>query len=168
MWASDRPSGCSECGQTLRALEDLGGFCTLCGQIFCRHHLVIRKGVPNCAACEELRRRKENEGAVSPAEVERVVRLIGNDLLQTIGAGRESIAEEAAARIQLFCDDLGSFEQRVVDDVQQSVHDDFVDTSWPACEEHPNHPLWYSDGWWRCELLGRRVAPLGRLRRGAG
>ena len=105
---------------------------------------------------------------MSLAEVERVVRLIGRDLAETIGDGHESIAEEAATRIQLFCDDPESFEQRVVDDVQQSVQDDFVDTSWPACGEHLKHPLWCSGGWWRCEVSGRRVAPLGGLRRGAG
>jgi DNA replication protein DnaC len=59
------------------------------------------------------------------------------------------------------------FEQRVVDDVQQCLHDTFVDTSWPACPEHLNHPLWYSEGWWRCERSGRRAAALGELSRRA-
>jgi hypothetical protein len=43
--------------------------------------------------------------------------------------------------------DPADFEQRVVDDVQQFVHDSFADTSWPACPEHPTHPLWFSEGW---------------------
>jgi hypothetical protein len=49
--------------------------------------------------------------------------------------------------------------------VQQCVHDTFVDTSWPACPEHSNHPLWYVEGWWSCKRSGARVAPLGGLRR---
>jgi hypothetical protein len=56
----------------------------------------------------------------------------------------------------------------VVDDVQQWLHDAFVDTSWPTCPDHPNHPLWYSDGAWKCDESGRLVAPLGGLRRTAG
>ena len=68
----------------------------------------------------------------------------------------------------MFTDDPADFERRVVDDVQQYLHDTFVDTSWPACPEHPHHPLWYSDGWWKCDHSGRRVAALGGLRRTAG
>ena len=68
----------------------------------------------------------------------------------------------------MLTDDPEVFERRVVEDVQQFLHDTFVDTSWPLCPEHPNHPLWYSDGWWKCAHTGRRLAPLGALRRTAG
>ena len=70
--------------------------------------------------------------------------------------------------LRRFAVEAQDFEQRVVDDVQQHLHDAFVDTSWPACPHHPNHPLWYSDGWWSCEKSGQRAAPLGGLRRTSG
>jgi hypothetical protein len=63
----------------------------------------------------------------------------------------------------LFSDDATDFEQRVVDDVQQTLHDEFVDTCWPRCPEHPHHPLWYSQQWWSCSQSGYRVARLGGL-----
>ena len=72
--------------------------------------------------------------------------------------------EESAARIRLFSDSALDFEQKVVDDVQQYLHDAFVDTTWPRCPDHHNHPLWYSDQWWTCEHTGKRVALLGALR----
>jgi hypothetical protein len=50
-----------------------------------------------------------------------------------------------------------------VDDVQQSFHDMFVDTTWPRCPDHPNHPVWYWEGWWRCERTEKAVAPFGGL-----
>jgi hypothetical protein len=50
-----------------------------------------------------------------------------------------------------------------VDDLQQYLHDSFADTTWPRCPDHPNHPLWYADKWWKCEQSGRRVSRLGTL-----
>ena len=101
---------------------------------------------------------------MSDVAAERLVRLLGHDLVETIGPGYEPVVEETVARIRMFTDDPSEFERAVVDDVQQLIHDTFVDTTWPACPEHPNHPLWYSDGWWRCDRSGLRVAPLGGLR----
>jgi hypothetical protein len=111
---------------------------------------------------------READGPISQTDADRVARLLGHDLLETIGRGHESAIEEAISRIRMFADEPADFEQRVVDDLQQFLHDMFVDTSWPACPEHPNHPLRYSDGWWKCAYSGRRVAPLGSLRRAAG
>lgn len=54
--------------------------------------------------------------------------------------------------------------QRAVDDVQQVVHDEFIDTTWPACPRHPNHPLWFREGWWWCEMDGVAIAKLGELK----
>ena len=104
---------------------------------------------------------------IPQVQVDRVLQLLRRDLTETIGSGQESDLQESVARIRLFAD-ADDFEQRVVDDLQQWLHDAFIDTSWPACPEHPNHPLWYSDGWWTCERSGHRVAPLGGLRRKAG
>jgi hypothetical protein len=94
---------------------------------------------------------------------DRIVRLLQRDFVETVGPGYEAVVAEAAARLRMFSDDPADFEQRVVDDVQQRLHDSFLDTSWPACPEHPNHPLWYLEGWWRCTKSGRRVAALGEL-----
>lgn len=105
----------------------------------------------------------EHRGEVTDAVEARVISLLLEDLQHTVGPGHEDVVEEAAARIRLFGDESADFEQRVVDDVQQYLHDTFVDTTWPACPEHPNHPLWYSDGWWRCDHSGKAVAPLGGL-----
>ena len=165
VWKSDTPSACSECGDLL-TLDTWGGFCIVCHQVFCRRHVLIRHGVSNCAACDVARRSRED--LISEADADRVLRLLVHDLVDTIGRGQEPVVEEAVARIRIFTDDPADFEQRVVNDVQQCLHDAFVDTSWPACPEHPNHPLWYSEGWWRCERSGTRVAPLGELRRRAG
>jgi len=92
------------------------------------------------------------------------VTLLTQDVANTVGAGHEPIVEEAAARIRLFSNGPADFEQKVVDDVQQYFHDSFVDTTWPRCPDHPNHPLWYSANGWRCEQAGKAVAPLGALR----
>ena len=166
MWKCDIPNPCAQCGDLL-TLDKWGGLCIVCLRFFCARHVVIRHGVANCAACDGVRRRWEEHGPISQIEADRVLRLLQHDVVETIGHGQESVVEEAVARIRMFTDDAADLEQRVVDDVQQSLHDTFVDTSWPACPEHPHHPLWYSVGWWRCEQSGRRVAPLGALGSGA-
>lgn len=158
-----RPPACTECGEYLTIFGSGGNWCLLCGKLFCARHLIIRKGVPNCAACEQSRRIREETGGVSDADEARLVRLVLQDVACTVGPGHESAVHEAAARIRLFSNDAADFEQRVVDDVQQYLHDTFVDTTWPSCPHHPNHPLWYSEQWWRCERSGIRVAPLGEL-----
>jgi hypothetical protein len=48
-------------------------------------------------------------------------------------------------------------------DLQQYLHDAFVDTTWPSCPHHPNHPLGFSDGMWRCGKIATPFAPLGGL-----
>jgi hypothetical protein len=92
-----------------------------------------------------------------------VIGLVLQDLLATVGPGHEFAVHDAAARLRLFSANAADFEQRVVDDVQQYLHDTFADTTWPACPHHPNHPLWYLEQWWRCEQKGIRIAPLGEL-----
>jgi hypothetical protein len=136
--------------------------------VFCGRHVQIRNGVANCAACDEVRRIREADGPISQSDADRLIRLLDDDLVEILGRGHDPAVEEAVARIRIFTDDPEDFEQRVVDNVQQCLHDTFVDTSWPACPEHPNHPLWFSEGWWRCERSGTQVAPLGGLRRSAG
>ncbi|MGB2716679.1 MAG: hypothetical protein WBC51_21025 [Vicinamibacterales bacterium] len=85
------------------------------------------------------------------------------DVAATIGGDHMYEIVEAASRIRPFAHALSDYKQRVVDDVQQWFHDAFIDTSWPTCPYHPNHPLWLSDGWWRCEQSWTAVAKLGAL-----
>jgi hypothetical protein len=155
------PTKCSECGEPLAG--EGWGFCILCSQLFCSRHLNVRNGVQNCAGCDEARRIRESTGGVSQADEARVVSLLVRDLATTVGPGHERAPEKAAARIRLFSDEPDDFEQRVVDDIQQYLHDTSVDTTWPRCPDHLSHPLWYSEKWWRCEQSGRLVARLGGL-----
>lgn len=56
--------------------------------------------------------------------------------------------------------------------LQQDLHDTFVDTSWPTCPEHGLHPMWV-DLWteldgpdeinWRCPSNPSLAIPLGAL-----
>jgi hypothetical protein len=93
----------------------------------------------------------------------RVVSLVCADVAATIGPGHNRAIIEAAARRRLYARVPAQYVGDVVDDVQQYVHDTFLDTTWPACPHHPNHPLWFSDGWWRCERIEEPIARLGTL-----
>ena len=166
MWESDEPLTCAQCDESIRDLE--ARVCVVCSQLFCGRHVFIRDSVATCAACQEARRQRENNGPISQADVDRVVGLLTRDLLNTTGSAHESVVTGAASHVRTFTDNPADFEQRVVDDVQQYLHDTFIDTSWPACPEHPHHPLWYSDGYWKCDHSGRLVAALGGLRPAAG
>lgn len=50
----------------------------------------------------------------------------------------------------------------VAEEVQEELMDMFVDTTWPACPQQPDHPLWFEDGAWCCDRDRVRV-PLGSL-----
>lgn len=118
-------------------------------------------------------------------DTERIVRLLEADAVATLGtwarrevrAAAASAAENARhqmepveasahwpaspgrslAEAQVFFDDT------VVDQFQQDVHDEHWDTTWPTCPRHPNHPLWcHGEAWW-CEADNVALAPLGGL-----
>jgi hypothetical protein len=92
---------------------------------------------------------------------EQVVPLLERDLARTLGDNRVSLVRDAAENNRgLDRDDLG---EKLVSDVQQIVHDTFVDSTWPACPKHLHHPLWYKDGSWWCEADNVEIAPLGQL-----
>jgi hypothetical protein len=150
---------CSACGRESTAAG--WSLCALCGSFFCSDHLVVKKGVATCESCAVEREQREASGGVS-AEVEaRVVSLLRADVEATIGPGDDEAIIEAAARRRLYADNPEPYVGEVVDDVQQFFHDTFVDTAWPSCPHHPNHPLWFSAGWWRCERTMNSVGPLG-------
>jgi hypothetical protein len=99
---------------------------------------------------------------VSDADHARLVQLLIADLHATIGSRHDHVALNSAGRLRRFIDDVDSYVQNVVDDTQQNVHDEFIDTAWPRCPGHA-HPMWFRGGWWWCERDGKRVAPLGQL-----
>lgn len=152
---------CSVCGRAPTAYG--WSLCALCSQFFCSDHLVVKKGVATCESCATERERREASSGVSAADEDRVVSLLRTDVEATIGRGHDETIVEAAARRRLYVGDPAEYVDEVVDDVQQHIHDTFVDTTWPACPYHPNHPLWFSDGWWRCERITDPVASLGEL-----
>ncbi len=91
------------------------------------------------------------------------VPLLKRDLAATVGAKYERLVDRNASRLLPFKSSENAFASRVVDDVQQELHDTFVDTTWPHCPTHPNHPLWFENEAWRCTGGGAFVAPLGEL-----
>jgi hypothetical protein len=102
---------------------------------------------------------------VTDADEARVVRLLSQDVAATLAPGYDGSIRYAAANVRTFRDELADYVDKVVEDVQQEFHDLFIDTTWPACPFHPNHPLWLHEGQWVCEQNKTRVAPLGSLRR---
>lgn len=84
------------------------------------------------------------------------------DLAATGLAERVAWVNVAAANAAKFVEDPVELVQKVVEDVQQRLQDEFVDTTWPACPRHPNHPLDYNEGVWSCPR-GGVVAQLGEL-----
>lgn len=137
--------------------------CDLCHRSYCTPHLIYVAHMAVCVRCDARRERR-----VPRAVVERVTSIVNDDVLRTVGEPGDGIAAMSAARVRLNCIGAADFEWKVVDDVQQHIHDTFLDTTWPACPDHPNHPLWYSGGWWRCERTGKAFARLGELPARAG
>ena len=98
-----------------------------------------------------------------------IVQALLRDVTATLGVANlpdliSSLTEQAQARHELHpTTTLNGFRQRLVDDFQQRMHDEFIDVSWPPCPRHRDHPLWLSDGVWRCSRDGVTVAALGEL-----
>jgi hypothetical protein len=83
------------------------------------------------------------------------------DVGSTLGSHHRSVVGQTAEGLRdLDLDDPGA---KLVDDVQQRIHDLFIDTTWPHCPRHGRHPLWFRDGAWWCEQDAVRVAELGAL-----
>jgi hypothetical protein len=109
----------------------------------------------------------------------RIVERLIHDVQATLGSGHEQMVRDAASSTkEIFNDnarieeggepvapewDLEYFVERVVDDVQDTIHCNFVDTSWPRCPMHVHHPLWLKDEFWTCDKSGTRIAELGEL-----
>jgi hypothetical protein len=152
---------CSTCGREPTAPG--WSWCALCGGFFCSDHLVVKKGVATCRSCAVEREQREASSGVPEADEDRVVALLRADVEATIGSGHSEAIVNAAARHRPHAGDPAGYVDEVVNDVQQYFHDTFVDTTWPSCPHHPNHPLWLSNGWWRCERVEEPIARLGTL-----
>jgi hypothetical protein len=86
------------------------------------------------------------------------------DVAATLGERHARIVERHARRLlPLVGGGADALTAKLTEDVQQELHDTFVDTTWPYCPEHPHHPLWFDEGAWRCMGGGTFVAPLGEL-----
>ena len=79
---------------------------------------------------------------VTDEDEERTVRLLLADVSATVGPGHESIVRANAKRLREFIDDPEGYFARVVEDSQQDLHDERIDTDWPRCPLHGRHPLW--------------------------
>jgi len=85
--------------------------------------------------------------------------------LRATGRGQHTdFVAERAAEVATFANEPRHFVEKVVEDVQQRLQDEFIDTTWPACPRHSNHPLNYAEGAWRCPRDGAMVASLGSLK----
>jgi hypothetical protein len=155
------PVRCRQCDAVLGAQP--WNVCVLCVGVFCTTHLIERNGVTTCRESEPERLAREAESTVKDTDVKRVVALLMKDVTSTVGQGVDHIVTESAARHRLFVHDIAPYEQAVVDDVQQRRHDEFIDTTWPACPSNRNHPLWFSGGNWRCEQPDRCLPALVRF-----
>jgi hypothetical protein len=71
-------------------------------------------------------------------DVQRVVALVAADVRNTIGARHEHIVASNAMRLWEFAGPEDILD-RVVNDTQQEIHDEFIDTAWPRCPRHSNH-----------------------------
>ena len=101
-------------------------------------------------------------GSVDTAhDYEADLELLEQDVVNTVGEAYRSLVADNARSARPF-NKGAEFLERVAEQVQQDLMDWHVDSTWPTCPRNSNHPLWFSDGAWRC---GRdKVAiPLGQI-----
>ena len=60
----------------------------------------------------------------------RVVQLLVRDMRAKVGPGHDYLAQNNAARLRQFMEEVESYLQRVVVETQQDIHDEFIDTVW--------------------------------------
>jgi hypothetical protein len=102
------------------------------------------------------------------ADVAATFDLLASDISATIGWPRtesaDFVVDTAWGVLDFLEDQKWPFAERVIENVQQRMHDEFIDTSWPECPAHGQHPLWIRGGspWlWTCTGVS---VPLGGLR----
>lgn len=94
-------------------------------------------------------------------ELASVRALLEADVGATVGARYRPLVATVEARLALG----GPVEvSPLVEQVQEELQETWVDTSWPACPRHGQHPLEYhADGWWWCAADGAAVCRLGAI-----
>ena len=89
------------------------------------------------------------------------LQLLERDVVSTVGEKYRALVAENAANARHYYGRQELIEW-VAEQVQQDLMDWHVHTTWPPCPQHPSHPLWYSDGSWRCEQDHVQI-PLGEI-----
>lgn len=95
-----------------------------------------------------------------------VIDLIAPDLVATLGWTFDQAREVVATAGTVYDQDPELAAFQVAEEVQQWLHDSFLDTSRPPCPSHRNHPLWLAEEppfSWHCPRDAAAVAPLGQL-----
>ena len=90
-----------------------------------------------------------------------LVESLERDVAATVGERYRQWVRQAAVNVEGL--DIVDGRAKLVADVQQAFHDEFIDTTWPSCPRHHRHPLWYRDGGWWCEADGVFIARLGDI-----
>ena len=92
------------------------------------------------------------------------VEKLKRDVAATVGHRHTALVDDSAARLLPFIEPDEWFGAKLTDDVQQEIHDTFIDTTWPSCPDHGSHPLWLTEElMWTCQSTGRSVCRLGQL-----
>jgi hypothetical protein len=104
----------------------------------------------------------------SDPEIRKMLELLARDLAATKAAKYRDAIPTTVQDVRdswewMLNGDISTLTEKVVEDVQQDLMDTFVDTTWPTCPRHPNHPLWFHDDAWHCERDREPLAPLGGL-----
>lgn len=87
--------------------------------------------------------------------------LVIADLAATLGGDHSARVRSRARELRAYGGpDIG---QRLVEDIQQQIHDEHISTTWPTCPLHGTHPLWVHGGHWVCQRAGVSVAAVGQL-----
>ena len=84
MWKSDTPSACSACGQPFRTLDDFGGVCIICSNVFCSRMLWFETG------WRTARRARKCDGAGKPTARSRRLMRTGSFACFSIISSRPS------------------------------------------------------------------------------
>jgi hypothetical protein len=95
-----------------------------------------------------------------------VIDLIAPDLVATLGWTVDQARQVVATAGTVYEQDPEFVAFQVAEEVQQWLHDSFLDTSWPPCPSHRHHPLWLAEEppfTWHCPRDATAVAPLGQL-----
>jgi hypothetical protein len=85
------------------------------------------------------------------------------DLVATLGITTEQANQAVRQRGGWF---RGNGAFTVAENVQQWLHDMFIDPVWPACPHHHTHPLWLVDQRrprWTCPTTNQPLCDLGQL-----